>query len=651
MRADKDEIRARNDIVDVVGTVVTLRKRGRNWVGLCPFHQEKTPSFNVDPVTQSFKCFGCGVSGDVFSFIERYENMTFIEAAGFLARRVGLSFEPEGRSGSSVPTSERDRIYAANVAAMEWFVSMLPRTPEAKAYVDRRGIGHDAQEQFKIGFAPDRWDGLAGFLEVRHHDLAVAEKAGLVRKSSTGQYTDVFRNRLMFPIHDDQQRVVGFGGRALGDDEPKYLNTGETPVFVKSRLLYGLPFARRKVASDGRVLLMEGYIDVVSAHQAGFCNAVATLGTSLTEEHAHKLARLMPTDPVVVLVYDGDNAGIKATMRASEILEQEGVQVRVVTLPPEDDPDSLLRRGETATFQRAIDGALGRVEYQLDRVVSGADTETLDGRRRLLRKIVAILASVPSRAERDLYMERVWRYHHMSASGPTVAKEQLHRDVEAWAARHPRSTGRSANSTEVEAPPPPLEPAPTYQGRREKWSQRPRDGWRKDRPQAPQQPPPVAKGGLTADERAERELVRALFDPAWRGQVIKRADPDDLEWETGARLLELAREHQSSLGEDETVLVDLLVRDKDERFSEEVRRELQEFRATTVNVPLSQEAIIECLGRLRKRRVRKLKDELSHFLQSKPVLTDEDTERVRQYQQLLNQLQSPTGSGPEQGGS
>jgi DNA primase len=264
-----------------------LKQKGRNWQGLCPFHQEKTPSFYVDPATQTFKCFGCGASGDVFTFISRYENMSFVEAAEWLARRAGLQFARRGQEEAG-RKSERDQIFEINAVACDYFRTMLQRVPAAKEYLHQRGLTQEALTRFQIGYAPDSWDALVSFLRARRLSLQIAETAGLVVRASSGDMVDMFRHRIIFPIHDEQERIVGFGGRALGDMQPKYLNTGETPVFAKSRLLYGLPFARRKIAAAGYTLLMEGYMDVVAAHQADFSNALATLGTSLTEEHARK---------------------------------------------------------------------------------------------------------------------------------------------------------------------------------------------------------------------------------------------------------------------------------------------------------------------------------------------------------------------------
>lgn len=658
MGADKEEIRERSDIVEIISAFVPLKRKGRNYQGLCPFHQEKTPSFYVDPATQTFRCFGCSASGDVFTFIERYENMTFVEAAEFLARRAGLTFERKGGSSEKTPASERERLFAINAAALAYFRRMLERVPLAKDYLQERGLVHETIQKFQIGYAPDSWDGLTGYLLAQRHDLGLAETAGLVRRGQMGDFYDVFRHRILFPIHDEQERVVGFGGRALGDEQPKYLNTGETPLFAKSKLLYGLPFARRKIASEGKTLLMEGYMDVVAAHQAGFTNAVATLGTSLTEEHAKKLARLVPADPVVVLVYDADNAGIKATLRASEILEKEGVQVKVARLPAGDDPDSLLKRGESARFQQAVDAAVGRVEYQLERIIANADQTTAAGRAKMLLQIVAILASVPTRAERDVYIDRVWRYHPLSAHNPGLAAEQMHRDAEAYAARKrgerpplslPRS-GESARGVGGEGGmswqrPPRGDHRIDY--RRDYRESGPREAEegrrfrRYERP-GPMEPPPVATDGPTAEERAERELIRALAEPEWCDYVLGRVTADDFLTPLGRRFFEFISAHQQALRAKSADLARLLNRHEDEEFSSTILAQLQEFNARMANVPITETLLVKCVATLRRRRKEQLTEELAHLLQRKSVLTDEDRERVREFQRLLRELKGTT---------
>ncbi|HSV73023.1 MAG TPA: DNA primase [Chthonomonadales bacterium] len=607
MRVDKDEIRARNDIVDVIGASVALRRRGRNHVGLCPFHNEKTPSFNVDSVTQTFKCFGCDASGDVFTFVERYQNLSFLDAAEYLARRAGVAFE---RTGQGQRAGERDRLYQINATALAYYRSQLGRSAFARDYAARRGLTDEALARFQIGFALDSWDSLAGYLSVKKADIAAARQAGLLQTGSSGELFDMFRHRLMFPILDEQERVAGFGGRCLGDEQPKYLNTGETPIFQKSRLLYGLSYARRRIAAEGKALLMEGYMDVIAAHQAGFAYAVATLGTALSEDHARRLARLFPANPTVVLVYDADSAGVRATLKGSEILEKEGIAVRIVRLPEGDDPDSLLRRGESATFQRLIDAAPGRVEYQLDRIVLEADQSTEAGRVAMLRRIVAILASVPSRSERDIYIDRVWQHHTMRASGAGVAKEQMHRDAEAYAAQSRERPRRPAASA----------PMPPGAGR-------------------------ARPARLTASERAERLLARGLASGEWSGWVVGSATEDDFLDPNVRRLFELVRDSPETALSGPQALLGALDAQGDAIFAQAVRTLLQEFDSIAANEPLSEAVLAGCVERLRQAKIRHLTAEMAKCLQG-PVVTEADREQVRAYHRTLEKLkgfpQAPT---------
>ncbi len=608
MAADKEEIKSRNDIVDVISAVVPLKKKGKTFAGLCPFHQEKTPSFNVDPTYQTFKCYGCGEGGDVFTFIEKHENMSFVEAAEFLARRAGLTFERKGRQDGA-EASERERLFEINALASRYYVSMLDRVAAARDYLLGRGLTEETIKRFHLGYALDSWDALSGYIGMQKKDMRIAEKAGLVRTNSNGAYSDVFRNRLMFPIYDEQERVVGFGGRAFGDDTPKYLNTGDTPVFTKSRILYALPFARRKIGEEKQALLMEGYTDVIAAHQAGFVHAVATLGTSLTDDHAVKLARLAPT---VVLVYDADSAGVKATLRTSEILEKEGLNVRVARLPDGEDPDTLIKGGGAARFQEIITGAKGRVEYQLDRVIAESDHASDAGREQMMRKIVAILSGIQTRSARDVYVNKVWKYHAMSAHGPSVATEQLHRDAEAYASR--KTGGQRVG--------PPASGAP--QSRRTNGQSG--DGYRAPgygpRRRPVQQPPASVTG--TSEDRAEQELIRALADPEWSSAVISAVRMEDLPSPLGQRFYRFVAARVAELQEEGTSLTEVLARCEEEGFSLEIRQLLQEISAKLAKEPVNQDLVLGCAATLQRYRQERLQQELGQLLQTNSALGAED---------------------------
>lgn len=625
MLADKEEIRSRNDILEVIGAVVQLQRRGRNWVGLCPFHQEKTPSFNVDPVTQTFRCFGCDASGDVFSFVERHENMSFIEAVERLARRAGVEFERKG--SNPVQRGERDALYEANSAAVTYFRHTLEKAPAAQEYLKRRMLLPETIEKFQIGYATEMWDGLVSYLRMRKVNTKTAADAGLIRLARTGDYVDAFRDRIMFPIHDDQNRVVGFGGRALGDDPAKYMNTGETPIFAKSRLLYALPFARRKIAEEGHTLLMEGYMDVITAHQAGFGNAVASLGTAFTSDHARKLARLAPT---AVIAYDADEAGVKAALRAAAELERETVVARIVRLPQGEDPDSLIRSGHPELLARAIDSAITRVQLQIDLAQASADTSNEDGRQALLRRLIAILASVPTRAEREAYIEKIWRLHPLSSLGPGIAKEQLHRDAEEASGKVTRTTlaarqpfGRGSTDYRARFEPGQAGQSPSPEA-----------------PNAGRASPGVTRRLLAA----EMLLIRAAATAEHRAHVLDLVEPDDLLHETDRALLAFVRDHQSELGEEEADLVQLLRSEPDCTFSEDAVQRLQESATALCNEPVDAAVLADAANALRQRREAVLRAELSRLLQSKGELTAEDRDRVRELTDLFARRRGSTQS-------
>lgn len=622
MEVDKEGLRERSDILDIVGSVVQLQRRGRNYVGLCPFHQEKTPSFNVDPVTQSFKCFGCGVWGDVFAFVQQHENMSFIEAAEYLARRAGVEFARPGRS-------QEDRglagaIYEANAAAATHFRRCLERADSAGRYLAHRGLTAETIERFQIGFAPDAWDALVGYLRSRKVDPAVAMAAGLLQTARGGNLIDVFRNRIIFPIHDDQMRIVGFGGRGVGDDPPKYLNTGETPVFKKSRLLYGLPFARRRIAEAGRTLLMEGYMDVIAAHQGGLENAVASLGTAFTPEHAKRIARLSPR---VSIVYDADSAGIKAALKAAVELEHTGLAVQIVRLPPNEDPDSLLRSGQPDRLRLAIDHGITRVAMELDLAVEGQGPDREAHRGDVLAKVIQILATVPTRTERELYIERIWQIHPLSVQSPALAKEQLHRDAEDVAGRRParsitprRPYLRSFHPappphTTDEQPPYPLDPSITDR-----------------RGSIPRRP-----------ARADVMLfLRALTSDALRSIALRLLATDDYDLELDRAIVAFAREEASQLGQTEEEFVHAIRRCLPEDLAEKAIGRLQDISTSVANEPIDEDVLIQAAGPIKERRAKQVQNELARLLQSKVELTDDDRDRVHELHELLRRLKGPT---------
>lgn len=355
---------SRTDIADYIGQFVTLRKRGNDMVGLCPFHGEKSPSFHVHPDRGFFKCFGCGAGGDVIKFVQLQDNLTFPDALRMLAKRAGVEVEPENPATARMRT-EKEAIYAANERAAHYFHRILmlePAGAQARAYCEQRGLTREVIETFKLGFAPEKWEGLVEELRADNIDLALAEKADLVRRGERG-YRDRYRARLMIPTYAATGEVIAFGGRALGDEQPKYLNTSTTPVYTKGKYLYALNVARRAAGKENAIIVVEGYLDCIALHQAGFANAVASLGTAFTPDQARELHKVTPN---VFICFDADLAGQNATAKSIDILIQAGCNARVVQMPAGNDPDTYVRTHGAAGFQALLDGAQSWVQFKLD---------------------------------------------------------------------------------------------------------------------------------------------------------------------------------------------------------------------------------------------------------------------------------------------
>jgi len=364
------EIRARTDLAAFVGSYVALHKRGNDLVGLCPFHSEKTPSFYVHPTPDKafFKCFGCGAAGDVITFAQRIENMTFPDAVRMLAQRSGIALEAEA-PGAARARTQREAIYEANAVAAAFFERMLrdPRGARALTYCEHRGISPASLEKFRLGYAPGEWSALSDEFGAHGIDRAVAAAAGLLKVGERGYY-DFYRDRLMIPTYANTGEVIAFGGRALGDAEPKYLNTATTPVYTKGKHLFALNIARRAAATDHTLVVVEGYLDCIALHQAGFENTVASLGTAFTEDQARELRKYADG---IFLCFDADAAGDAAAAKAAEtaatVLEHAGTAVRIVALPAGTDPDTLVQEKGAEAFRDLLDAAKPAIERRLER--------------------------------------------------------------------------------------------------------------------------------------------------------------------------------------------------------------------------------------------------------------------------------------------
>ncbi len=400
-----NEIKYRNDIETVMAPYVNLKRRGKNLVGLCPFHNEKTPSFTVYPENGSFYCFGCGVGGDVFSFVKLIENLDYIEAVKLLAERSGITLPEDGYDDSMQRL--KNTIYEINRETAKFYHTYL-MSPEGKwalDYLTGRGLSLSTIKHFGLGAAPDSWDALIKHLKAHGFTIPDMMQANVIGKSQKGTYYDRFRKRVMFPIINIRGRVIGFSGRAMpGEDKAggKYVNTSDTPIYKKSDNLFAMNFAKNHC--DERVILVEGNMDVIQLHQAGFENAVAALGTSFTSEQAKLLSRYTKE---IVLTLDSDAAGQKAVKRAGEILKDTGLEVRVVVLPDGKDPDEFIKKHGSARFKALLEGAVSEIEYKLLTAVEGIDVTQDDGRLQYLARAAQIIAESNDVMTRDLYIGRL----------------------------------------------------------------------------------------------------------------------------------------------------------------------------------------------------------------------------------------------------
>ncbi|MHB1000624.1 MAG: DNA primase [Armatimonadota bacterium] len=428
-RSAIEEVRYRINILDVISEYVAVKRAGKNLKGLCPFHGEKTPSFTVNEEYQSWHCFGCGEHGDVFSFLMKMENLSFAETLERLAKRAGVDLAPlQGRQ-----PSRKESLAKINSVAAAYFSTMLKKSPVALNYLQTRGMADQTIDQFRIGYAAPAWDGLMLYLARKGVAESDALDLGLVvHNEQAGKFYDKFRHRIIYPIFDIQDRIIGFGGRSIGDDQPKYMNSPETPLFIKARSLYGLNFARKKIGESGFAVVVEGYMDVITAHQAGFSNCVATLGTALTPDHITVLSRYTKK---VVLAYDADSAGMKAALKGAEMFTDAECDVRIVRLPKGDDPDSIIRNGRASEFHAALAGALPITDYKLAILLEKHDTTNPAGRTAILKEAAKIIAEVPSFTERERYIKELISYHPNLDIGNTKAQDQIRADIEAVARR------------------------------------------------------------------------------------------------------------------------------------------------------------------------------------------------------------------------
>ena len=417
-----DELLARSDIVEIVGARVPLKKQGREYSARCPFHDERSPSFTVSPNKQFYHCFGCGAHGTAISFLMNYDRLEFLDAVDELAKRAGMEVPRDTRQRNE--NGDTRDIFSALDAASNFFRRQLAQSDKARGYVDRRGIDASIVERFGIGYAPDGFSALRDALGTDPRRMQLLERAGLFSKNDRGHVYDKFRDRLMFPIHDRRGRVIAFGGRVIdAEDSPKYLNSPETALFHKGRELYGLWQARQANAKLDRLIVVEGYMDVVALAQYGVSQAVATLGTATTPEHAELLFRNAPD---VYFCFDGDRAGRGAAWKALESVlprMKDGRQALFLFLPEGEDPDSLVRKEGVAGFDARLREAVPLSEFFYAQLSADVNLSSLDGKARLAERCKPLLAQIPDGAFGDLMQQRLTE---LTGVGARTSAPQVH---------------------------------------------------------------------------------------------------------------------------------------------------------------------------------------------------------------------------------
>ena len=405
-----NDVRQSNDIVDVISQYVHLKRSGRNFFGLCPFHNEKSPSFSVSPDKQIFHCFGCGVGGNVFSFITQIEGINFVEAVQMLAERANIQLPTLQDNGDSQREELKAKVYKVNEFTAEFYHQNLykPQAKIAQEYVKKRQLSNETLKSFKIGFS-GKFDEL--YQELKKQGFGEREilESGLVNKNERGQYIDRYRNRLMFPICDARGKVIAFGGRVLDDSKPKYINSPENVVYSKGRNLFGLNVAKK--GDLKRILIVEGYMDVISLHQRGITNVVAPLGTALTEQQGWLLRK---NSEQIILSFDSDEAGLKAKLRALDILQNMGCDLRILQMEGAKDPDEYIIKYGNARFNNLVDKALSIIEFKVKILKKDLNLENTNDKIKFLNEIAKLISNVNNTIEREVYIEKIAKEYDIS---------------------------------------------------------------------------------------------------------------------------------------------------------------------------------------------------------------------------------------------
>lgn len=417
-----EKIHNSSNLVDIVSRYVNLKKTGSNYVGLCPFHSEKTPSFTVSETKQLFHCFGCGEGGDLITFIMKIENLSFIDAVKFLADLLGIPLKERSNVDNKLKL-EKDRIYEINKEAARFYYYNLINNKGPLRYLYSRNINNNIINQFGLGYAPDRWDSIYNYLKEKGYEEVDIEKAGLIglKKDNTGYY-DRFRDRIIFPIIDLKGRVIGFGGRVLDNSMPKYLNSKDTLVFTKGNNLYGLNLIK-KYSDDKNLILVEGYMDVLSLYKNGINYVVASLGTAFTQNQAKLLKRYKRE---IYICYDSDKAGINATIKALNILRKEGIEPKVIILPTGQDPDDFINKNGLEEFKKLMDRALNYIDFRIFINKQKYDLNDLEDKVKFTKEISKLLRGLKSPVEKEVYIDKVSK--ETGITKEAIEQEVLGRD-------------------------------------------------------------------------------------------------------------------------------------------------------------------------------------------------------------------------------
>ena len=405
-----DEVRQTNDIVDIISQYVRLKRSGRNYFGLCPFHNEKSPSFSVSPDKQIFHCFGCGIGGNVFTFLTKIEGINFIEAVQMLAERANIQLPTLENSGDSAKELLKSKVYKLNEFTAEYYHKNLykPESKIAQEYIKKRKLSNETLKAFQIGFS-GRFDELYKELKKQGFEEKEILESGLVNKNDKGQYIDRYRNRIMFPICDARGKVIAFGGRVLDDSKPKYINSPENIVYSKGRNLFGLNVAKK--GDIKKILVVEGYMDVISLHQRGIPNVVAPLGTALTQQQGWLLRK---SSEQIILSFDSDEAGLTAKLRALDILQDMGCDIRILQIDGAKDPDEYIVKFGNARFNNLIEKALSVIEFKVKVLKQRINLENTNDKIKFLNEIAKLISKVNNTIEREVYIEKIAKEYEIS---------------------------------------------------------------------------------------------------------------------------------------------------------------------------------------------------------------------------------------------